>query len=95
MVKDILLDTNHDILLKDGNLVFGDASAQNLEVILILNVGELKWNPLLGCGMIRLTQGRINPQVVIRDIELVLKADGWKNIKVTIIGGDITVDATR
>lgn len=95
MAKDILIGTDGDLLIQSGNLVFGEADSQNLENLLLLNVGDLKWNPMLGCGMIRLTNSRINPQILIRDITLNLKADGWKDIKVSITGMDIKVDATR
>jgi hypothetical protein len=95
MAKDILTDIDGDVLLNNNDLAAGDGDAQNLERLLMLNTGELKHAPLLGCNMIRLTNGRINPQVVIRDIELNLKADAWKNVNVDIKGGDIKVDAIR
>jgi hypothetical protein len=95
MAKDFILDSENDLLLKDGDLVFEDADAQNLQAILMINPGGLIWQPLLGSGLIRLTNGKIDPQRIIRDINVNLKSDGWKNIKINIQGTEIKVDATR
>lgn len=95
MAKDILTDETGDIIIANGDLNFGNNDAQHIEDICMLSSGELKYAPRLGAGLVRLTNGRINPQAVVRDVELNLRADNWKQTKVKVIGSDIQVDAVR
>lgn len=66
-----------------------------LDKLLMLNKGDLKYNVLTGCGIVRIVNGRINKQLVEKDIRIQLEADGWKNETIEISGETIYVDAVR
>ncbi len=48
---DIMTDDDGDILIKDGNLVFGDATRKHQQVIVLANEGDIKYDPLQGVGV--------------------------------------------
>lgn len=95
MAKDILLDSDGDLLLIDGDIVFDEANSQNIESLMMLNQGELKNSPLTGVGIIRVTNARINRQLIIRDIRMQLDVDGWKDTEVQFDGENINVSGLR
>jgi hypothetical protein len=49
--KDILMDAAMDIIITDGSLLFGDATMQHQQVILLAHKGEIRKTPLLGVGV--------------------------------------------
>ena len=51
MAKDILQDANGDILLVNGDIVYGKADNQYLRLIALSNKGDFKRAPLAGVGM--------------------------------------------
>jgi hypothetical protein len=95
MAKDILLDTDRDLLLKNGDIVFDEADAQNIETLVILNQGDLKDNPLVGCNSYKLINGRVDPAAVKRVISLQLTGDGYQDQEISFNGSDLYVTATR
>lgn len=98
MAKDFLLDTDGDLLQKDGDLVFDEADGQNIESLLFLNQGDLKYAPITGVGILKITNARIgSTQVVEGNIKQQLMADNWKDESVSFdsITGNISVDAVR
>lgn len=54
---DILLDANDDLAIENGDFVLGNSLLQETGIILRLNQGELKSDPLLGPSLIRLMRG--------------------------------------
>ncbi|MCZ2393422.1 MAG: hypothetical protein LC105_06180 [Chitinophagales bacterium] len=51
-MKGILLDDNFDLSVKNGHLDFGEATIQEVGLLLGLNKGELKDDPRLGPNLI-------------------------------------------
>lgn len=49
--KDIMMDENMDIIITNGNLVFGDATMQHQQVLLLAHKGEIRSTPLIGVGV--------------------------------------------
>lgn len=54
MARDILLDENDDLIIANGDFLLGDSLTQEVGIILRLNQGDLKSDPLLGPNLIRL-----------------------------------------
>lgn len=80
--NDILLD-NFDLKIANGDLVIGESNDQDMELIALTNLGEWKRAPLMGAGVARMANARSSTQqVILRDYTLMLKADGFINIKV-------------
>lgn len=82
-MNDILLDNDDDLLVLDGDLVLGDTLTQDVGIILRLNQGDLKSDPLLGPGLIRMINGSANPIGLQKLVRLHLARDGknYDNIK--------------
>ncbi len=95
MAKDILLGDDGDLLLADGDLVLDECDAQNISSLMMISPGELKYSPLTGIGIAKITNARINKQMVVRDIRMQFDADGWKNTEVQFDGENINVSGSR
>lgn len=50
-MKDILLGSNRDLLVVDGDFVIGISDEQQQNMLLITKKGELKQNPDVGVGL--------------------------------------------
>lgn len=55
--KDILMDSEDDLIFKDGDFAIGKSLTQEVGIILRLNQGDLKSDPLLGPNLIQLEKG--------------------------------------
>lgn len=56
--KDILLGSDDDIDIVNGDFVIGDSVLQEVGVIIRLNSGELKSDPILAPNMIQLIHSK-------------------------------------
>lgn len=83
MAKDILLDDQNDLLIKDGDFVVGESLTQEVSIILRLNQGELKSDPLLGANLIRLINSAVSEDQLQTIIKMHLQRDGkdYEDIK--------------
>jgi len=68
-MKGILLDENGDFLIKvkrgadgkiTGGLVVGDNAVQCAGLVLQMNQGELKEDPIIGANLLRNMRGKLN-----------------------------------
>lgn len=50
-MKDILLNTDNDLQIANGDFVAGESLNQQVGLLLLLNKGELKEHPLTGVGI--------------------------------------------
>lgn len=83
-MKGILLDTNGDIAIvphraKDGKLTgfsLGDTLVQNAAIVLELNQGELKEDPVLGVNLIRYIRSKANKTAIEKQMKIHLKRAG-------------------
>lgn len=57
-MKGLTLTEEGDLNVAGGHLVVGDSLLQDTSVVLQLNQGELKEDPLLGPGLLRLIRGK-------------------------------------
>ena len=76
MAKDILLDGNDDLLFKDGELVIGESLTQEVGIIVRLNQGELKEDPLLGPNLITLINSNASKAKIKQKVKIHLARDG-------------------
>jgi len=60
MAKDILLDEDGDLLIVNGDLVIGDSLTQEVAILLQLNKGDLKEDPILGTDLMKRLHGNIS-----------------------------------
>jgi len=76
MAQDILLDENDDVRIENGDFVIGDSLDQEVSLILRMNKGELKEDPIVGCDLIRLINSNITEAELKQIIKLQLARDG-------------------
>jgi hypothetical protein len=50
-VRDILLDENYDLIIKDGDLLVAESTEQHQRCILMANKGQFKQVPDVGVGI--------------------------------------------
>jgi len=91
--RDILLDTNVDIMFSGRDFAMGDSTRQNQYLILAASKGEFKENPFLGAGMCDMVGDEGSDAYWKRRIGEELKRDGMTVGKVEINGNEITINA--
>lgn len=72
-----------DVIIRNGDFVIGDSQDQELELILSMEQGELKEDPMLGAGLMRLVQSNSNEWHVRQLVREHLARDGknYEDIK--------------
>lgn len=92
MPIDILLDSNFDILIENGDLVLGECTRQNQALLLYAEKGEIREFPTRGVGLrswlLDDRNGDLNSQIK-REFE----ADGMTVLQVKAKGDTITTEA--
>ena len=76
MVKGILLDENNDLKIVNGKLQLGNPLMQEVGIILQMNQGELKIDPLIGANLIVKMRGIENRHKIESLIDSQLELDG-------------------
>lgn len=74
-MKGIALDDNGDLLISNGSVVLKDTTAQEVELILTMNQGELKTQPLLGANLIQFLKSKPKQYEVEERVKLHLAMD--------------------
>jgi hypothetical protein len=72
---DILLDENDDLTIADGDFVIGESMLQEVGIILRLNSGDLKSDPILAPNLIQLVNSKENLQEFEDRVRIHLKRD--------------------
>lgn len=98
-MKDLLLNSDGDLLVRNGDLVIGESDNQNITDILQSAKGEYKRSPQTGLNAHNFLSGTGNEQDIKTQAKLQLELDGFrvKDINVTFADGNINIDpyATR
>jgi phage baseplate assembly protein W len=76
MAQDILLDDNDNLRIENGDFVIGDSIDQEVSLILRINKGELKEDPVIGCDLIRLINSNTSEMELKQIVKLQLARDG-------------------
>jgi len=81
-MTDILLNDSDDLEIINGDFATGESLTQDVSLILRLNQGELKEDPVLGPGLIRQINGTANKQKLKGLMRLHLERDGksWDDL---------------
>lgn len=89
-MTDLLLDQNDDLDFTGGDFNLGESTLQDVGIILRLNQGDLKTDPVMGPNLIRFIKRPVSQEKVDALVKLNLARDGkdYKEIKkyVTING---------
>jgi hypothetical protein len=75
LAKDILLDDTDDIAIINGDFFVDESTLQEVGIILRLNSGELKSDPVLAPNLIQLVKADANDQEFEERVRLFLKRD--------------------
>lgn len=75
---DFLQDESGDLLIKDGDFVFGESDGTHIEDTLIAFAGWWKEFPLDGVGVTAYLNSSGQEQVLARKITLELQGDGFQ-----------------
>lgn len=75
-MKDILLDDDGDLKLENGDFVIGDSLEQEVALLLQLNKGEIKLDPLVGCDLIKIMKSNASNIEIKKIVKLQLSRDG-------------------
>lgn len=97
--QDIIVDSDQDLIIRNGDFEIGISEEQNIEHILLSNKGDWRQWGLLGVGLIRFVKGPSSLAILQRlkrSILLNLKYDEMDSGSVVVNDfDDITITATR
>jgi hypothetical protein len=91
-MKDLLLDTDFDLLIKDGDFVIGESDEQNKSLLLLCVKGDFKEKPDVCVGIENYLESE-DPAEMIREIKAQFTGDGMNVRQVLIENGKINIDA--
>lgn len=74
--NDILLDANDDLDIVNGDFVIGESVLQEVGIILRLNSGDLKSDPVLAPNLIQLINSKKDTNEFEERVRLHLRRDG-------------------
>jgi hypothetical protein len=92
MANDILLDDNGDLIFRNGDFVIGDSFEQEVRLIIGLNKGGLKSDPVLGCELVRMINSQASQIAIQQKIKLNLERDNKKVGSVKIENGIVKIE---
>jgi hypothetical protein len=78
MAKDIMLDDDNFLTIKDGDLVVADSRYQHVKHLLQYEKGFDKFSPQSGVAMSNLINDEMNPEELLRYVRLEVERDGFK-----------------
>lgn len=83
---DIKLNENEDLTNANGDFVMGESLDQDVAIIIKLNQGDFKSDPILGAGLFRLINSNATAAEIKAKIKLHLERDGknYEEIKEAI-----------
>lgn len=75
-MNDILLDNTDDCLFENGDFAVGESTIQEVGLLLRLNQGESKEDPIIGPSLIRLIKSKVSMSAVRSLVKKHLIRDG-------------------
>lgn len=93
-VTDILLDSNNDLKIENGDFVMGDSTEQHQKCLLLAAKGDYKQFPLIGVDVFNwLNDDR--PEDMMREVRIQFSNDGMRVNKMDVnYPSNIKIDAT-
>ncbi len=93
MATSILKDEDGDLLIRNGDLVIGDADGQVIADNLLLSEGQLRYAPMAGIAVQNAVLAKGTPTSMMHRIQQKLKSDKATNISVRWNGTQIVTEA--
>jgi hypothetical protein len=75
MAKDIVLDSEFDLKIVNGDFVIDESETQEVALILSMSQGELKSDPLIGANLIEFIRGGKDKVKIEKHIRSQLELD--------------------
>lgn len=72
---DILLNSNDDFDVADGDFVIGESVLQEVGIIIRLTSGQLKSDPVLAPNLVQLVKGKADSQKIEDRLRISLQRD--------------------
>lgn len=91
-MKDILLDPDFDLVIKNGDFVIGESANQHQQCLLLAEKASYKQYPLTGVGIASFLKDD-NSNELLREIRLQFSKDGMSVNKLGIENGKLKVEA--
>lgn len=79
MRGDVLLNDDFDLIDDGTEWAEGESDQQHVQLLMLLNKGELKEFPFVGYGAVRKINKVLDKQKEVRDIKIELENDGYIN----------------
>ena len=76
MGKDIKLDENFEPVIVDGDFVVEDSHDQEVKLLVLLNQGGLKSDPILGPNLVQMMEDEKDLEKLKKRMRLHLERDG-------------------
>ena len=94
--KDLFLDSNNDLTIKNGDFDILQSDDQNIQAIIQADKGQFYENTLLGYGITKKLNSPVRKAVEKRSIRQEMRADNY-NVITLLIEDDfiITIDANK
>ena len=89
--KDLILDSNNDLVISGGDLLIGQSDDQNIELTLVANKGQFYENLLHGYGLYSKLHGPFQKNLEKKSIRQELRNDNY-NINTLTIDSDFTIE---
>lgn len=87
MAKDIMLDENYDLLIRNGDFVVDDSEVQEAALIALSEPGDWRQWPTIGFGALRRMKGVEDKVSFVSGLKLALSADGKTPKKIDVSQG--------
>ncbi len=91
-MKDFLLNDEGDITISNNDLLIGVSDQQNQQRLLLTDKGTIKQYVDAGVGAIKYLENE-DPAGLLREIGIQFSADGMKVKNVSLVSGNILIDA--
>jgi hypothetical protein len=92
MVYDLILDDNFDLNIRNGDLLIGESTYQNIQNILVADKGTYKQHPTIGANIKASNLGVLG-NIVKSKIRINLEADSLKVSEIKHVDNKLLIKA--
>ncbi len=82
--KDIMLDENQDLLIRNGDFVISESDEQHIHTIMHANKGDFKQHPAIGVAITSLLNSTFKARDIKRAIKVELERDGYSDVDIDL-----------
>jgi hypothetical protein len=92
-MRDIILNSDKELDVKDGDFVVGESTLQHQDLLLVTNKGEWKENPLVAVGILGFLKEE-DESGLMGEIKVQFEKDGMEVKEISIDDAKLNVDAS-